>query len=228
MDSFRRFGSVIGEAATIARRSSGWLVFAAIVLTVTYMAADVLVPPPRLAAAYGALGFMSLYLELLLTARMLSVSGLADYRFDPRAPTDGRYASAFLLSLMTVLGIAVGLILLVIPGLVLLARWSICFVILLAERATVSESLNRSWRMTGRHWRVATLVTTAVILMWLWSFIAAFLLYPDYDPPALGDALLVNVLSGLARVGTWLLSVAFYVWMRRADAGQGELADDRS
>ena len=228
MTEIGHFGAVLGEAARIARRSSGWMIGTAVAVTLTYLAADMLVPDPYLIVAYGVLGFFAIYLQLLLMAHMLSVSGLADYQFNPKTPTDGRFASAFLLSLLTAVAIFAGLILLVIPGLILLARWGVCFPVLLAERATVNESLGRSWRMTGRRWKVATLVMIVILFLSVPAFVSVHLLYPTYGTPTFAAALLTNVLFSLAWVLSWLMSAAFYVWMRQAEAAHDNLANDRS
>lgn len=228
MAKIGQFRAVLGEATGIVRRSGGWMIGAGVAVTLTYLAADILIPDPYLLMAYGVLGFFAIYLQLLLTARMLSVSGLGDYQFNPGTPTNGRFASAFLLSLLTLVAIFAGLLLLVIPGLVLLARWGVCFPVLLAERATVGESLGRSWRMTGGHWEVATLVMIVILILSVPAWVSQYLLYPEYGMPTLPVAVLTNALFSLAWVLTWLFSAAFYVWIRQAEAKQDDLAIDRS
>jgi len=58
-------------------------------------------------------------------------------------------AAFFGINLLAGLGIILGMILLIVPGLILAARWSAANAALLAEGDGVNAALGRSWHMTG-------------------------------------------------------------------------------
>lgn len=64
--------------------------------------------------------------------------------------------------------IAVGLILLIIPGVYIWQRWLLWVVPLAAEQRGVGESLGISWRLVGGNWwRTATITTVFLIIMFI-------------------------------------------------------------
>ena len=62
-----------------------------------------------------------------------------------------RFGAFFVLGVITTVGILVGLVLLIVPGVVLMVRWSIAVPILLGSDDSVFAALRRSWRETGPH-----------------------------------------------------------------------------
>ncbi|HEX6740698.1 MAG TPA: hypothetical protein VF079_02740 [Sphingomicrobium sp.] len=90
----------------------------------------------------------ALFFELWLTVSLLKDSG-------NRAVGAGGFGALFAVSLIGQLCIVLGLILLVIPGVILLVRWSLGVPIVLSERVSAIEALRESWRATeGRFWPV--------------------------------------------------------------------------
>jgi hypothetical protein len=92
------------------------VVLAAIVLP-TFAGAvfDTNLEPHEAVRANGLFGFVSLYLQLLVTAVSLGAFDLLPARFDPRRPTLGRYPAAFGLSFLYLVTVGPGLLLLVVP-----------------------------------------------------------------------------------------------------------------
>ena len=177
-------------------------------LVFAYAAAELTLVWEVLGLAYFVLGLISLYLQLFLTAAALSFA-LPGYRFDRSNPTKGRLPSMFLLSVLWLFGVTGGLLLLIIPGLILLARWNLSAPVLLAEDSTAARSLGRSWELTRRHWKV----TTATLVIGLAPLVPAFaidLQYPDDGPPTIAMALASNMLFATASVLSWLLMCALY------------------
>lgn len=72
-----------------------------------------------------------------------------------------------LFSILAVIGIAIGIALLIVPGLVLLTFWSVGVPAIVAERVGPLEAFGRSWNLVkGNGWSVfGTLVVTTLI--WL-------------------------------------------------------------
>jgi hypothetical protein len=69
------------------------------------------------------------------------------------------------------IGIGLGLVALVIPGIFLAIKWSMTFPAIVAERAGPFEAMGRSWELTRGHWW-RTFGTLLVVL--LISFVLAF------------------------------------------------------
>jgi hypothetical protein len=67
--------------------------------------------------------------------------------------------------LLAVLGIAVGLVLLIVPGLVLLTWWSVISPVIVLERSGAIESFGRSRELVrGRGWSVFAVVILTVLI----------------------------------------------------------------
>jgi len=82
-------------------------------------------------------------------------------------PDGARFPAFFVMGLVGMLAIILGLILLVVPGLVLLVRWSMATPIVIGSNTGAIASLGESWRVTrGNSWPVlgASLAIWAVAL----------------------------------------------------------------
>ncbi|MFZ1743537.1 MAG: hypothetical protein WAT93_11810 [Pontixanthobacter sp.] len=94
---------------------------------------------------FAALGF-----GFYLIKQILENAGLA-----PDGIRNGLW-SYFGLGLLSGIGIAVGLVLLVLPGLFLLVRWMPAYGFSFADGETVTDSLGKSWEATRTHfWPLA-------------------------------------------------------------------------
>lgn len=89
-----------------------------------------------------------------LTATAAAWKGLTG-QYPQSRMTVGSYIGA---SFVSGLGILLGLVLLVLPGLFLIGRWSLYLIIQQAEGASAMESLRRSWDLTERDWLAATII----------------------------------------------------------------------
>ena len=177
-------------------------------LVVAYATVELTLAWEMLGLVHFIFALISLYLQLFLTAAALSCA-LPNFQINPANPTRGRFPSMFLLSILWLLGVTGGLLLLIIPGLVLMTRWTLSAPVLLAENATASQSLGRSWELTRRHWKV----TTATLVIGMTPLIPAFVItlrYPDDGPPTIAMALASNMLFATASVLSWLLMCGLY------------------
>jgi uncharacterized membrane protein YjfL (UPF0719 family) len=81
------------------------------------------------------------------------------------------------------LGIAVGLVLLIIPGLFLLTRWSLVAPSVVVEKRSAGEALSRSWELVkGHSWTMFGIIIVTVIISGIASGIisALFVFLPDF------------------------------------------------
>ena len=104
----------------------------------------------------------------------------------------------FFLTLLQTFAIALGFVLLAVPGLYLLALWAVATPVMIVERTTIGEALNRSVKLTeGRRWSVlGTLVAGGLITGLLaLGLVLAFDLHHQPD-------------SNAAKVLRWTISAA--------------------
>jgi hypothetical protein len=123
----------------------------------------------------------------------------------------GRAVGAYIgASILINIGVLLGLVLLIIPGVVLTLRWSIALPILLAEDQDASGSLSESWARTRGH----ALQILLAYLVPLAALVCAILAYATADPEtaqvSMTASAIGNALMSLFSVMTWLLSVALY------------------
>ncbi len=82
----------------------------------------------------------------------------------------------FLLGLLSALGIAFGLLLLVVPGVILYVMWSVAAPALVEERLGPIEALGRSRYLTsGSRWKIFGLILVIVVAYLLFSGLFEFL-----------------------------------------------------
>ncbi len=94
-------------------------------------------------------------------------------------PRVGTLAAA---GLLAALGISVGLVLLIVPGLVLLTWWSVIVPVIVLERAGVIQSFGRSRELVrGNGWNVFVVILLSVLIVFAAALIVsiAFVFLPD-------------------------------------------------
>jgi hypothetical protein len=76
------------------------------------------------------------------------------------------------LAIITAIGIALGMILLIVPGIILALMWSVAVPALVVERVGVFEALGRSNALTkGAKWKIFGLAVIIMVAYWLLSVI---------------------------------------------------------
>ncbi len=148
-------------------------------------------------------------LGYVMANAMLRNSGLA-----PEGLTAG-FGTYFGISILTGLGTLVGLVLLVIPGIVLLVRWSPAIGYGLAGEVTANGALSASWHSTGPHFwpiLVALLLPAASMIAGLLIYVAPFSVDGQIGPFAiiLGNVLMMasSVLGGAIGIAVFGLLAA--------------------
>lgn len=139
-----------------------------------------------------------------------------------------RFGAAFGFSLLTNLAVIFGLLLLIVPGLMMLARWAVGLPALLREDLSVSEAMGRSSQLTqGNRWRILGLG----LLIWT-PFLIVMILVGGLISVMIGDqsldSLPFNMLVNLMAAGATILSgicwTLAYLTLS-GDADESALAD---
>ncbi|MEA3010262.1 MAG: hypothetical protein QOJ91_1954 [Sphingomonadales bacterium] len=198
-------GYLLGETAHLLRANAGLAAVALGVLTAIGVAAD-------LYPGLGSLGsgIASLVLQYEISSALLVHYHLIDSRDRRR-----RLWALLGLNLLSTLGIALGLVLLILPGAYLFVRWSAAVPALIAEDAGVGESLGTSARaVEGRYWHVLA----AFLVLWAPGLAGAIASALVADSEQLIGSLMMNLSINLCLIAGWHLAVAIYAG--RQDGGR--------
>jgi hypothetical protein len=163
---------VVSEVFRIYSRYASVLLPVAALLYLVEALFSVLAPESTALALVG--GVISVLLSTLYTGMVVElVDDVRDGRLDQSVGDMIRSVSTVLLPLVAVsilaaIGIAIGFILLIVPGLVLLTFWSVVAPVTVLERPGVFAAFGRSWQLVrGNGWQVF-----GVILIFFLIFIA--------------------------------------------------------
>jgi len=123
------------------------------------------------------------------------------------ALTIANILSLYLLGILVSLGILLGLLLLVLPGLYVAARWYVAGTVMVLDGGGTGAAIWRAWDLLERHW------LTALIIGILMAALTVFPLLVDLsDAPDGGYAfarlLGLNLISAAGIVGGYLAAVA--------------------
>lgn len=123
-------------------------------------------------------------------------------RVQPRLP------ALIVAGVLAGLGIGIGLLLLIVPGLFLLTRWALITPSIVIERRSAGESFTRSWELVkGASWSMLGLILVTVILAGIASAVIAalFLWLPDFIDTWIGN-LVANSLTAPFVALAWTLA----------------------
>lgn len=194
--------------STLALFGSGGLRagIALCILTISGVAIDTgMVPEDFWRAANFAISILTLAFQYWLTRTMLEeVMG--------SSAAGPRFGALFGMGIVATLGILLGLVLLIIPGIVLLVRWSIAVPILLNSEEGVFGALGESWRATeGHFWPIL------VALLAIYGCGVAVAIGGAGMEVMLGDRLIGTIVLNLGLNGGliagWHAAVAIYAAM---------------
>jgi hypothetical protein len=188
---------VLAEAWDLYRRFAGHFLLISFVI---YVVTAILVALLSLGGIAGALigAVISFAATYVVQASLIkAVQDVRDGRVDLDLGETVRAAGPYILpvigaSILAGIGIAIGFILLIVPGLILLTYWSLIVPFIVLEGAGVFDSFGRSMRtVRGYAWRVfgtyvlvfLTLIAFAIVLgfillllpLWLRSFVNSIL-----------------------------------------------------
>jgi len=163
---------------------------------------------------------------LLQAALVIAVQDVRDGRVDldlratvsAAMPFVGAVAVA---SILASLGIAVGLFLLIVPGLVLITFWSLLVPEIVIGRARAIEAFSRSWRtVSGYAWNV---FGTLIVALLIWVACEILLSLILYALPIAWRSLISDLIAGA--VVTPLVATLITLIYYRLTAAHGERAE---
>jgi hypothetical protein len=125
-----------------------------------------------------------------------------------RAP--GRVGSFVGVGIVTGLAIALGALLLIVPGLYLFARWSITMPLVIGEGKTMGEAMQESRDATSSNLAPIMLAVAVLNLGWVGGVLLFGFGYPDYGLPPVPMAFAANLLVLGTLTIDWYLAVAIY------------------
>jgi hypothetical protein len=191
---------LLRETGRLLRAKAGLAAGALFLLTALGMASDLY---PEYSGPVSLVIFvLLLVLQYEITRMLLVHLGLVAQRAGQR-----RIWALLGLNFVSDLGIALGFLLFVVPGIYLMVRWSMSVPVLIAEEAGVIDAMKRSGEeVADRFWRLFAVL----LVIWLpavsWMVAAGFL---KTDSPLLWS-LLRNLPANVALIAGWHAAVAFY------------------
>jgi uncharacterized membrane protein len=107
------------------------------------------------------------------------------------------------LSILLAIGIMIGFVLLIVPGIILLLMWAVAVPSLVIERGGVFAAFARSAELTrGAKWRILGLFLLLAVAYWLLSLVARIVGLGLYSPTTASNGFTIaNIIGGVV-VGT--------------------------
>lgn len=201
------FGGVMSQCAEVARARLGLTLATIFLITAGFSLLDLF--PNRSASAVPSL-IVNLYVQYHFVKALLSDNII------PSQPRKHKYGSLFLAGLLGGLGMLAGTILLVLPGIFLMARWSISTPFIVAEDLSGSAALKASWDATFEA-RWALFAVFVAFCAGLGALFVAVILINvtfDFGQESLFLSVATNFLVSLCSVGGWILGVGIYRGLR--------------
>jgi len=163
-------GNILGRTAAILSANAMWVVLFVLLFSALGAVADTLTAMDeatllagggllQLVVAIGSIVALYLLLETMLRTTGQFVQG-----------TPRRYLAFLGQGILMSLGVVAGLLLLVIPGLILAARWSIAQPLLVGRGMSATHALGKSWEETRGH--VVPIILAGIVLFVGFIFVA--------------------------------------------------------
>lgn len=191
---------IIREAIDLYRKHFVHLFIVAFVIYAVIALLQALAASIDNALALFFVSLLSIVGAFLVQAALVeAVSDIRDGRADlslgeTLSRGSSRMVPVALASVVAGVAIAIGLVLLIIPGLVLLTWWSVLVPVIVLERVGAFDSFSRSRNLVrGYEWKVFGLIVLEVLLILVVSFVLALIL--AVLPNSL-QTFLSNILSG--------------------------------
>lgn len=208
-----RAGEIFNQLGLILRENALPAIGVTVALTAINVALDAVTTG---FSATAPAGMASLAAQYYLTATALESSGARE----PGASS--RFLGLWGMNIVSGLGILLGFVLLIVPGLYLAARWAAASPALLAGDEPAIASLGESWRLTEKSvWAImgVQLVIFVPVLFAAMGFVVMFeAILPEWG---LSLILYLALFGGFAV--SWLASVAIYTLLRPNDVRLAEV-----
>ena len=201
MDRKLTVTEIFGEAARLGSANAGMAIACIFGLTTLNVVLDQVMPgnsstfPATLANLGAEYGLLTLVLTGL---------GLRE--------GNAGFGAFFGINFLAGLGILLGMILLIVPGMILGARWSAANAALLAEGEGINAALSRSWHMTSASlWPIIGVQLVIFVPALVIAFGALFTL--DTAMPVVASVVMYLALFA-ASIFSWLAGIAIYALLR--------------
>lgn len=214
MDERLDVAAILGRMASVVAANSAAAIVYVVAITAISSITDLLSETaPGIGVISGIAQLAGGYLLLLALVRGAGVR---------REGEGGGFGAYFVVGILGGLGMLLGFLLLVVPGIVLMVRWLAADSMVLSEDKRASEALSASWDMTrDQFWPLL-----AVMLIGLAPFVVGVVLlgvgtgfYEVIQLEGLGyqiGVVITNALASAYTVYSSSLSVAVY-WLLRVD-----------
>ena len=124
------------------------------------------------------------------------------------------------LSILMYLGVVIGFMLIIIPGIYLLVRWSAAIPVLVHERLGILASMKRSAELTkGSRWRIFGLMVIIYIALIVVQMVLGLLVIAVTGVSSIIGALLAALVSAVAAVLISIAMAVSYVELRYVKEG---------
>jgi hypothetical protein len=210
-----KIGAIIDATLGVIERCAKPALVYAVALTainaaIKYLTVEMTAPMDQLVIGFGtfAVGVVAAY---FLIDAMLGQTGLRE-----RAEKD-MFLPFVVLVILYTLGFVAGLILIVIPGLVIFARWSLAQPMLMAQGIGAKQALGESWARTSGAEFPILVAALALLAVPVAVIIACAVLFDPADPMGI-------VIAQLAGSATTIVSVAMGVALYRLLVGDAAAA----
>jgi hypothetical protein len=180
-----QIGRVVSRTFGACGRNLVTFLLVALLFMLPAMAVDFYVGTPNYIAAGTAKGWMFGVLAALpqficpyLLAAALVKATITD--LNGERPSLGSALSngfalflpVLVLTVMSLLGVMLGTLLLVVPGLMLMTGWSVVVPVRVTEHTGIMQTFGRSWDLTsGYRWKIFGLLVMYIIVIFLLSFV---------------------------------------------------------
>ena len=216
---------VLTEAWALYRRYAGhFLLISFVIYVITAILVALLALAGRFGLFLGAiLSFAATY--VLQASLIKAVQDVRDGRVDLDLSETVRAALPYVLpvigaSILAGIGIAVGLILLIVPGLILLTFWSLIVPFIVLAGSGVFEAFGNSWRtVRGYAWRVFGTYVLVFLILIAFGIVLSLILSPLHSQ--FWSSLVSNVVTGTL-ITPFLALVATLIYYRLIAAHAGE------
>src|SRR3984885_7275171 len=220
---------VLGEAWSYYRRFAAHFLLIAFVI---YVGAAIVAALLGLAGVIGLfLGWIiNLFAAFLLQAALVkAVQDVRDGRVDLNLGETVSAAAPFILpvaaaSILAAIGIGIGFVLIIVPGLVLLTFWSLIIPFIVIGGAGVFDSFSRSWRtVRGYAWHVFGTYVLVFLILIVVDIVLGLILSAL---PALARDFLSSIVSGTLVAPFLALVVTLLYYRLTAAHGSGPAATE--
>ena len=199
-------GYLLGETGGLMRVNAPLALAAMAAMTILGVGSDLYPDFARLA------GIASLVVNLVLQYETTSAL-LVHYGLFDGGPQRRRLWALLGLNLLSGIAILFGLVLLILPGLYLLVRWSAAVPALIAEDSGVTDSLRLSAEaVQGRFWHVFA----AMAVVWAPGVVGLFASVLIAEAQPVVSSLVLNLSISLCLIAGWHLAVAIYAGRKDA------------